>query len=200
MKCVNLVILLSVAVTAIHARAYYDAIVVDADGRSEDRGEVTKLTVRPQDCFLPKSTGICRGYFPSYYYNRVSRKCEFFIWSGCRGNNNRFDSLESCQKQCPVLKVKRGSEQIVKRCNPEEVSPTCDKANRLTKDTYNRTTSKNVCLLPAVRGNCRALFPRWRYDPKAGKCTEFIFGGCNGNGNNFRTLRQCVKTCGGPVG
>ncbi|PNF27026.1 hypothetical protein B7P43_G11924, partial [Cryptotermes secundus] len=57
--------------------------------------------------------------------------------------------------------------------------------------------TESVCSLPAVRGHCRALLPRWRYDPSTGKCTEFKFGGCDGNGNNFRTEQQCMKICAG---
>lgn len=33
------------------------------------------------------------------------------------------------------------------------------------------------CRLPMKRGLCRALLPRWRYDPVAKKCIEFKFGG-----------------------
>lgn len=197
MKSVNIVIVLSVAVMTAHAREYYEAVVVDSEGRSEHRGQVTTPPIKAQDCFLPKSIGPCRGSFPSYYYNRLSKKCEYFIWSGCGGNSNRFESRESCEKQCRVLKVKRGSEHNAKRCDP-----LCNKGCKLTDGcncpTCHYSSRKNVCNLPAVRGHCRALLPRWRYDPTTGKCTEFKFGGCNGNGNNFRTLQQCVKTCGRP--
>jgi hypothetical protein len=33
------------------------------------------------------------------------------------------------------------------------------------------------CRLPMKRGLCRALLPRWRYDPVARACSEFKFGG-----------------------
>mgnify|MGYP003402691643 CR=1 FL=1 len=33
------------------------------------------------------------------------------------------------------------------------------------------------CRMPMKRGLCRALLPRWRYDPIAKTCTEFKFGG-----------------------
>lgn len=33
------------------------------------------------------------------------------------------------------------------------------------------------CRLPMKRGLCRALLPRWLYDPVAKKCIEFKFGG-----------------------
>lgn len=30
-------------------------------------------------------------------------------------------------------------------------------------------------------------------------CESFIFGGCNGNDNNFLTPNECYETCGGGV-
>lgn len=33
------------------------------------------------------------------------------------------------------------------------------------------------CRLPMKRGLCRALLPRYRYDPIAQNCSEFKFGG-----------------------
>lgn len=54
-----------------------------------------------------------------------------------------------------------------------------------------------MCKLPEVRGHCRALLPRWRYDPVVEKCLEFKFGGCDGNGNNFMTEKECMNVCAG---
>ncbi|XP_018570354.1 PI-actitoxin-Afv2a-like [Anoplophora glabripennis] len=54
-----------------------------------------------------------------------------------------------------------------------------------------------ACKLPMVKGYCRALLPRWRYDPSIGKCVEFKYGGCNGNANNFMTQKACSATCEG---
>ncbi|KAJ8960147.1 hypothetical protein NQ318_003867 [Aromia moschata] len=54
-----------------------------------------------------------------------------------------------------------------------------------------------MCRLPEARGHCRALLPRWRYDPAAGKCRQFHFGGCDGNGNNFSSQKECTAVCAG---
>lgn len=53
------------------------------------------------------------------------------------------------------------------------------------------------CLLPMRKGVCRALIPRWSYDPITKECKEFKFGGCDGNGNNFSTEKNCMETCKG---
>ncbi|KAH1000987.1 hypothetical protein HUJ04_013252 [Dendroctonus ponderosae] len=52
-----------------------------------------------------------------------------------------------------------------------------------------------MCRLPEMRGHCRALIMRWRYDPETGKCDEFGFGGCDGNSNNFPTRKACMDMC-----
>ncbi|XP_023714180.1 kunitz-type U19-barytoxin-Tl1a [Cryptotermes secundus] len=201
MSPVYIVVLLSVVMTT-SARSYYDAIVVDAEGRSDEKGAVRRRTVSPEDCHKPPSSGPCRALFPAFYFNTQSGRCETFTWSGCGGNSNRFETRASCEKNCPVRKEKRSGEQLAKRCNRDVVPPACSKGCRLTKDSDNCpkcdcSTHKSVCSLPAVRGHCRALLPRWRYDPSTGKCTEFKFGGCDGNGNNFRTEQQCMKICAG---
>lgn len=53
------------------------------------------------------------------------------------------------------------------------------------------------CILPMQKGVCRALIARWTYDPITKECKEFRFGGCNGNGNNFLSRKQCLDTCRG---
>lgn len=55
--------------------------------------------------------------------------------------------------------------------------------------------SPDRCTLPVRKGVCRALIPRWSYDPATKECKEFKFGGCDGNGNNFSSQRQCMDTC-----
>ncbi|XP_076249479.1 kunitz-type serine protease inhibitor Bt-KTI-like [Calliopsis andreniformis] len=51
------------------------------------------------------------------------------------------------------------------------------------------------CLLPLERGPCRAMMLRYGYNPETGKCEEFIYGGCSGNENNFKSLAGCGETC-----
>lgn len=51
------------------------------------------------------------------------------------------------------------------------------------------------CKMPIKKGVCRALIPRWSYDPETKECHEFKFGGCDGNANNFATYDQCMAIC-----
>ncbi|XP_064543454.1 PI-stichotoxin-Hcr2e [Drosophila montana] len=64
-------------------------------------------------------------------------------------------------------------------------------------NTGRNTHPEQFCMMPARKGVCRALIPRWRYDPEQKKCVEFKFGGCDGNENNFPSYKTCMATCEG---
>ena len=51
-------------------------------------------------CGLEPESGLCEAYFPSYFYNMTSKRCERFIYGGCGGNDNRFSTVEQCQATC----------------------------------------------------------------------------------------------------
>ena len=51
------------------------------------------------------------------------------------------------------------------------------------------------CLEPVRVGQCRGAIPRYHYNSATGMCQEFLFGGCQGNGNNFLTSDSCMDNC-----
>ncbi|XP_005990745.2 WAP, Kazal, immunoglobulin, Kunitz and NTR domain-containing protein 1 [Latimeria chalumnae] len=57
------------------------------------------------------------------------------------------------------------------------------------------TESVNMCTLPAVQGPCKNWEPRWAYNSLIKQCHAFIYGGCEGNENNFDTKVACEETC-----
>ncbi|CAN8009276.1 unnamed protein product [Ixodes pacificus] len=48
---------------------------------------------------------------------------------------------------------------------------------------------------PGGPGPCKAAIPRFFCNN--GLCEQFLFGGCQGGANNFRSLEECQKNCGG---
>merc|ERR1712226_1667717 len=70
--------------------------VTDAEGRkgseSESRSE--------SRCKLPQETGPCRAAFQKFHFDSESGTCKEFIYGGCDGNENRFDSNEDCLRAC----------------------------------------------------------------------------------------------------
>uniref|UniRef100_A0A8C4WYB1 BPTI/Kunitz inhibitor domain-containing protein n=1 Tax=Eptatretus burgeri TaxID=7764 RepID=A0A8C4WYB1_EPTBU len=48
-------------------------------------------------CFLPLDAGPCENYVLQWYYQTTLSTCRPFVYGGCGGNNNRFESSEACQ-------------------------------------------------------------------------------------------------------
>jgi len=53
-------------------------------------------------CYLPKSVGPCEGYYPTWYYDQERKQCAQFVYGGCLGNNNKFQTREECEHLCVV--------------------------------------------------------------------------------------------------
>jgi hypothetical protein len=52
-----------------------------------------------------------------------------------------------------------------------------------------------ACGLPIEVGPCDAAIPRFAYSAGTGKCEPFVYGGCEGNANNFQTQTACQAAC-----
>ena len=50
-------------------------------------------------------------------------------------------------------------------------------------------------MAPLDIGPCKASILRWYFDSDDNSCKDFIFGGCDGNTNNFATKEKCERTC-----
>lgn len=53
----------------------------------------------------------------------------------------------------------------------------------------------DVCTLKRDPGPCPGSALRWYYDAERGTCRQFVYGGCKGNANKFRTLAACQQRC-----
>lgn len=51
------------------------------------------------------------------------------------------------------------------------------------------------CTAALQPGSCSAAFQRWYHDPKTGICRPFVYGGCDGNENNYESLAECQAAC-----
>ncbi|KAJ8047985.1 WAP, Kazal, immunoglobulin, Kunitz and NTR domain-containing protein 2 [Holothuria leucospilota] len=52
-----------------------------------------------------------------------------------------------------------------------------------------------VCVETLDRGHCFRQAVRWFYNLQSERCEPFMYGGCGGNGNRFRTYEECSQTC-----
>ncbi|CAK1550996.1 unnamed protein product [Leptosia nina] len=135
------------------------------DNRFVNKEECEDICVHPSPkdaCNLPKVKGACTGYHVRWYYDSVREQCAQFVYGGCLGNTNNYESRELCQKSC----------------EPEKTDDQCN--------------------LPIERGSCAGNFLRWGYEPSTRHCTQFIWGGCEGNPNRFSTEAACMQRCNPP--
>lgn len=70
-----------------------------------------------------------------------------------------------------------------------------DSDHRTEAVTGGLSSSTDPCAVAPVVGPCKGTFPRWYYDQNAGECKHFLYGGCQGNHNNFLQQSDCVSEC-----
>ncbi|KAM9255659.1 amyloid beta precursor like protein 2 isoform 2-T2 [Cariama cristata] len=76
-----------------------------------------------------------------------------------------------------------------------EETPTEPSSDKAVPEKEVSSDMKSVCSQEAMTGPCRAVMPRWYFDPNKRKCVRFIYGGCGGNRNNFESEEYCMAVC-----
>ena len=56
-------------------------------------------------------------------------------------------------------------------------------------------TMKDLCELEKAPGPCRGYFEKIFFNSSVRECQMFVYGGCQGNGNNFATADECNRNC-----
>ncbi|MCJ8740051.1 hypothetical protein PDJAM_G00054360 [Pangasius djambal] len=74
------------------------------------------------------------------------------------------------------------------------------KAYLKTQLSDRTNSSTDYCRFEKEVGRCRASFPRFYYDVTDQTCKTFVYGGCGGNSNNFKTKEECQNACSGVTG
>ena len=80
-------------------------------------------------------------------------------------------------------------------------TPTEPETSTTSTTSTTETTTVDICTLPMEIGtscNTKYIYNRYYryyYDSIKGKCKRFIYDGCGGNANNFRTKKACKATC-----
>lgn len=134
----------------------------------EDHTEPPRTTAR---CFLERDSGrVCASYVSSWYYNQKTKKCIQFWYGGCDGNENRFSTEEECFLEC-------GSTE----------------SENLPQD--DPSIFKDICQLEYDAGTCSNYTVKWYFNVRSGDCTQFWYGGCEGNSNRFNTQEDCESHC-----
>ncbi|XP_024146290.1 kunitz-type protease inhibitor 1 [Oryzias melastigma] len=184
----------------------FQLTITDAH-RKTSSGNVSVLVITPEMsksyCLAPLKVGPCRASFPRWQYNATLGVCTEFHFGGCNANDNNYLSNDDCMSACQgvpdtMQRIILPSEDM-NDCNKTLDGEPCVKLNR----TFNRLLRINLserriqCTDAPRTGPCRASIPRWYYDPLKQMCTQFTFGGCSGNDNNFDDESTCMETCDG---
>ncbi|XP_053729783.1 amyloid-like protein 2 isoform X4 [Synchiropus splendidus] len=87
----------------------------DDDEGEEERVDTSRMLGSPNEdktlqevkavCSLEAETGPCRASMPRWHFDMSQKKCVRFIYGGCAGNRNNFDSEEYCMAVCKRLTV-----------------------------------------------------------------------------------------------
>lgn len=163
----------------------------------------------PAQCLLPKVPGPCLNSFHNFYYNSTLRACEEFVYSGCEGNANNFETLDECKKTCNVSSqvaiqppnISSGTEDGNNHLIYTLTATSVSSESRAHKSTINAMVDEkkpSYCSLPSSKGNCDEAMNRFFHDPTDGHCKAFIYSGCGGNLNRFSTIEDCETTCTNP--
>ncbi|KAK2142111.1 hypothetical protein LSH36_995g00059, partial [Paralvinella palmiformis] len=145
-------------------------------------------------CTLPKKPGPCKGSFKRYYFDIDEMICKAFIYGGCQGNANNYKTLEECNDSCFGRSINEETQLMVKKC---ENGLVCVSKPTDCKDPPCPLVANCVdaCTLPKKPGPCKGSFKRYYFDIDEMICKAFIYGGCQGNANNYKTLEECNDSC-----
>ncbi|GLH10987.1 Papilin [Gryllus bimaculatus] len=184
------------------------------------RAQFMSCNLVPTDaCYLPKIEGPCEGYYPTWYYDTERKHCGQFIYGGCLGNNNKFETREECEELCvkPDIidaceqpKLEGPCEGNFSRWYYDQDTKTCQRfiyggckgnANNFVSELachqqcLKPGRSRDYCTLPRAQGTCMEHLPRWFFDASEQRCMPFYYSGCEGNANRFETREACERDC-----
>lgn len=165
-------------------------------GEEEDEeGDLPDLPTASlnDECDLPATSGFCRGFFTRWHWNTDSGSCETFVWGGCGGNANNFETEEGCQQKCQPQERSMVYDFVDDNDEEDEEGEGGNAWDNLFGGGESSDDLIDPCDLSIQRGPCRALYPKWAFDGE--NCVSFMYGGCMGNANNFGSLQECRKTC-----
>ncbi|KAK6753411.1 hypothetical protein RB195_012790 [Necator americanus] len=187
------------------------------NGQKPNCDEIQSAPVpKTKECVGTASRGPCSASLNRWYYDEQEAKCRRFVYSGCGGNGNNYETEDSCSQRCappPMglpkcekgepLKSKLGvTVNCAKSDCPsgytcsivQQTSVCCPEKNSISGQLT--SNSSDICSMPKERGPCDKYELRFYFNAEVKECKYFFWGGCEGNGNNFENVEECESACG----
>jgi hypothetical protein len=55
----------------------------------------------------------CKGYIKKWTFNETEETCVTYIYGGCNGTRNLFDTEEECQSSCPLSSAGQSQKKLL---------------------------------------------------------------------------------------
>ncbi|XP_060907636.1 low-density lipoprotein receptor-related protein 11 [Labrus mixtus] len=192
----------------------FQMTITDTAGqKSSDNVSVTVLAPKHQ-------AEVCTGHCSNYQF-KCDDGCCIDITFACDGKQHcpdrsdedfcpNFDSSRKTvthtadppNPRRPVAQTEESEDlsmiQTGSRKTVESIVPPQDRSKSTPPQSPSQpeaAASQDPCAAAPVVGPCTGNFPRWYYDRIAGECKHFLYGGCQGNHNNFLQESDCVSEC-----
>ncbi|CAJ0950916.1 unnamed protein product, partial [Mesorhabditis belari] len=156
-------------------------------------------------CTLQMARGNGAHVLNRWYYDRDTKLCASFVYSGKSGNENNFLSKADCQSQCPEFQspCSAGLPHIdlsgqFTRCSA--TNTTCPTTYWCHLGVSAESTvccpgAADPCEQPLSVGNGQFAVNRFTFDHVTRTCRQFYYSGSGGNENNFARKEACEKRC-----
>ncbi|CAK1579566.1 unnamed protein product [Parnassius mnemosyne] len=102
MKTIYYILLCSFGLLPIIGARMHDYV---RDGRDDLGPFPSNLMNVPYYCYQVPSKGPCGKMYKSWFFDIVRRKCMPMFYSGCGGNENRFNSETLCMISCGRMRT-----------------------------------------------------------------------------------------------
>uniref|UniRef100_A0A0N4Z525 BPTI/Kunitz inhibitor domain-containing protein n=1 Tax=Parastrongyloides trichosuri TaxID=131310 RepID=A0A0N4Z525_PARTI len=161
------------------------------------------------DCLLPKNVGIecAKPKGMKFYFDTRTKICQPFMYNGCDGNKNKFDTAAKCKAACSNTTVPTGK-KTADKCSSGIFAATDLIGNQLSCSECPENSKcvddkccydpDYVCNLDYDAGKFPAVgshTPRFYFAKEYNSCMIFTYYGSQGNPNNFDNFNDCMRYC-----
>jgi len=77
---------------------------VSSHGNRVDLPPTVNVLNTEDVCSQHPLTGPCKSNLKRYYFDQSTSDCKTFVYGGCQGNANRFETREECMSRCQKVR------------------------------------------------------------------------------------------------